>query len=116
MDGAPQNGSNPKLGSAANLFFEMMLCILRRERGQQSFEMGDDFLMAGPHFSVGIDERSFFSKEIMEVVPVAFAQGSNKLPVSLYLPIGGSGGWFLGDILVKRREWSGFLPKPNRID
>src|SRR5260370_30906550 len=108
MDGASQNGSNPKLGSAGNLLFEMMLCIRRRERGQQSFEMGDDFLVAGPHFSVGINERSFFSKEIMEVVPVAFAQGSNKLPVSLYLPIGGNCGRYRGDILVNWRKISVF--------
>src|SRR5258707_13663485 len=111
MDGAPQNGSNPKLGSAANLFFEVMLCILRRERGQQSFEMGADFLVAGPHFSVGINERSFFSKEIMEVVPVAFAQGSNKLPVSLYLPVGRTCGRYRGDILVKWRKLSDFLAR-----
>src|SRR5258708_36668120 len=116
MDGAPQNGSNPKLGGPANLFFEMMLCIPGRERGKQSFEMRDDFFVAGPQFPVSINERRFFGKEVMEVLPTTFTQRGNEVSVGLYLTASGSSGARASVILSPLRRLTGWFADRRHVN
>src|ERR1700730_3572796 len=93
----------------------MVLCILCRERGEQSFEVGNDFLASGQKFSISIDERSFFGKEIMKFVPTALAQRSNKMSVGLYLPIGGNYGCQDGGSRVRPRKFGNLLPDSVQV-